>query len=152
MSTASEPVEMLSTFSSALAPSFMIDPFPNCFSICWIACSIARDFSVTATSCSSRSQKERRRLASHRRRPAHLRFPECLLLPVLFFFALWLHELEGHGLDRLHHAPLLELSLELLLGLLLLVLVLGLASTRRHRSLPVAPAGSSRGRSSIARV
>src|SRR5437588_835855 len=66
-------------------------------------------------------------------------FSGVLLLPVLFFFALWLHELEGHGLDRLHHAPLLELFLELVLGLLLFVLVLGLASTRRHRSLPLAP-------------
>src|SRR5438309_1650629 len=46
---------------------------------------------------------------------------------------------EGHGLDRLHHALLLELFLELVLGLLLFVLVLGLASTRRHRSLPLAP-------------
>src|SRR6266550_6630137 len=52
MSTASEPVEMTSIFSPEFPPSFMIEPFPNCFSICWIACSIARDFSVTATFCS----------------------------------------------------------------------------------------------------
>src|SRR5437867_603390 len=30
MSTASEPVEIASIFSPALAPSFMIEPFPNC--------------------------------------------------------------------------------------------------------------------------
>jgi hypothetical protein len=34
MSTASDPVEMVSTFSPAVSPSFMIEPFPNCFSIC----------------------------------------------------------------------------------------------------------------------
>src|SRR2546428_703176 len=41
-STAIEPVEITSIFSSAAAPSFMIEPFPNCFSICRIAWSIAR--------------------------------------------------------------------------------------------------------------
>src|SRR5919204_41822 len=97
---------------------------------------MALDFSVTATSCSLRSQKERRRLASHRRRPAPLRFSESL--PVLFFLALRLHDLERHRLDGLRQALFSELFFELLLGLLLLVLVLGLASTRRHRSLPLA--------------
>src|SRR5207245_5882999 len=67
-STAIEPVEMTSIFSSAAAPSFMLDPFPNCFSICRIAWSIARAFSDTATShLPSAPQNERRRLASHRR-------------------------------------------------------------------------------------
>src|SRR3989441_11848259 len=59
---------MTSIFSSAAAPSFMIEPFPNCFSICRIAWSIARLFSDTATShLLIAPQKERRRLASHRR-------------------------------------------------------------------------------------
>src|SRR2546428_1756127 len=67
-STAIEPVEITSIFSSAAAPSFMIEPFPNCFSICRIAWSIARVFSDTATShLLIAPQKERRRLASHRR-------------------------------------------------------------------------------------
>src|SRR5437870_10773982 len=117
----------------------MIEPFPNCFSICWIACSIARDFSVTATSCSLTLPKRAAPACVTPAPPRSPPFSGVLLLPVLFFFALWLHELEGHGLDRLHHAPLLELFLKLVLGLLLFVLVLGLASTRRHRSLPLAP-------------
>src|SRR3989441_4184798 len=67
-STAIEPVEMTSIFSSAAAPSFMIEPFPTCFSIGRIAWSIARAFSDTATShLLIAPQKERRRLASHRR-------------------------------------------------------------------------------------
>src|SRR2546428_2381125 len=67
-STAIEPVEITSIFSSAAAPSFMIEPFPNCFSICRIAWSIARVFSDTATShLLIAPQKGRRRLASRRR-------------------------------------------------------------------------------------
>src|SRR5262245_8951377 len=128
MSTASEPVEIASIFSPAVSPSFMIEPFPNCFSICWIACSIALDFSVTATSsCSLRSKKERRRLASHRRRLAYFpggrgcgRAPR-VSSPVVFFLALRLHDLEGHRLDGLSRAALFQLLLELFLGLLLLV-------------------------------
>src|SRR5712691_5112075 len=163
MSTASEPLGIASTFSPAEAPSFMIEPFPNCFSICWIACSMARDFSLTTTSCSSRSPKERRRLASHRRQsgfaglwlgvrggsPWAKRGPPAPS-PDLFLFALGFYDLEGHWLDRLHHGLPLELLFELLLGLLFPILVASPASTRRHRSLH-RPGGSSRDRSSIAR-
>src|SRR2546426_1608214 len=165
MSTASEPLGIASTFSSAEAPSFMIEPFPNCFSICWIACSMARDFSLTATSCSSRSQKERRRLASHRRQSGFRRVAVGGFAgaapgreatapapsPGLFLFALRFHDLQRHGLDRLHLGLPLELLFELLFGLLLAILVARFASTRRHRSLH-RPAGSSRDGSSIARA
>jgi hypothetical protein len=41
MSSEIEPVEIASTFSVAVEPSFIIDPFPNCFSIWLIAVSIA---------------------------------------------------------------------------------------------------------------
>src|SRR5437899_3629789 len=141
-STAIEPVEMTSIFSSAAAPSFMIEPFPNCFSICRIAWSIARVFSDTATShLLIAPQKERRRLASHRRHHFWPRGPgaEPPTSPALFFLAFGLHDLEGHRLDRLRDGLLAQLLLELFLRLLFGFLVLGLASTRRHRSLPCTP-------------
>src|SRR5437867_7145726 len=122
---------MASIFSPGLAPSFMIEPLPNCFSICRIAWSVALVFSVTAISIPSshlsfRSEK-RRRLAAHRRRVG------CALglLPVLRL-ALGRHELDRHGLDRRSHGLLLHLLFELLFGLLLPILVLDLASTVRH--------------------
>src|SRR5438128_10748941 len=134
-STAIEPVEITSIFSSAAAPSFMIEPFPNCFSICRIAWSIARVFSDTATShLLIAPQKERRRLASHRRHHFWPRGPGGRAprpSPALFFLALGLHDLEGHRLDRLREGLLAELLLELFLRLLLGFLVLGLPLTRR---------------------
>src|SRR5881409_2613041 len=124
---------MASTFSPGLAPSFMIEPLPNCFSICRIAWSIALVFSVTAISISS----------SHLSfRNAQRRRLECPLglLPVLRL-ALGRHELDRHRLDRRGDGLLLQLSFELLFGFLLRVLVLGLASTSRH-SRPSRPDGS----------
>src|SRR3989449_2211477 len=141
---------MASTFSPGFAPSFMIEPLPNCFSICRIAWSIALVFSVTAISIPSshlsfRSEK-RRRLAAHRRR---VRSP-LGLLPVLRL-ALGRHELDRHRLDRRGHGLLLQLLFELFFGLLLRVLVFGLASTGRH-SRPSRPDGAFRTPTSIAFV
>src|SRR5207244_11689313 len=70
--------------------------------------------------------------------------------PALFFLGFGLHDLEGYRLDPLRDGLLAQLLLELFLRLLFGFLVLGLASTRRHRYPPVHPAGSARGRSSIA--
>src|SRR5689334_13833938 len=131
-----EPLGMASTLSPPVAPSFMIEPFPNCFSICRIAASIALVFSVTATSSSqTRIQKTNGAgLLSHRRRLNFSREP----LPVDLFLALGLHDLERHGLHGGRGAALpLQLALELFLGLLLDVLVFGLSATAWHLRPPV---------------
>src|SRR5439155_16886659 len=133
-STAIEPVEMTSIFSSAAAPSFMIEPFPNCFSICRIAWSIALVFSVTAIPTSQRASRKRTAPACYTPAPsANTTFEP---LPVGLVLALRLHDLERH---RLHGRArtLFQLALELLIGLLLIVLALGLSATAWHlTSLP----------------
>src|SRR6266571_1883670 len=109
-SRAIEPLGIASTFSPLVAPSFMIEPFPNCFSICRIAWSIALVFSVTAISSSQlASEHQTAPACSHRRRIQFPRGP----LPVDLFFALRLDQLDGHGLHGSHAALALELSLEL---------------------------------------
>src|SRR2546428_6775163 len=128
-----EPLGMESTLSPPVAPSFMIEPFPNCFSICRIAWSIALVFSVTAIFSSQTHPKTNGAGLLHT--GAVSTFPGNGL-PVDLFLALRLDDLEGHRLDGSGEALLAELALELLFGLLLLVLVFRFAAAAWHQTLP----------------